>query len=65
MQFDMENTGSNKEMTAAHERSRRELALSVMREWNRDVKIVTAAAAKLVTRLSKEQCRDVIENKPI
>jgi len=61
MQFDMENTGSNKEMTAAHERSRRE----VMREWNRDVKIVTAAAAKLVTRLSKEQCRDVIENKPI
>jgi hypothetical protein len=44
-----------------HERGRREALISVMREWNRDLKPETAAAQKLVARLTESECR-MIEN---
>lgn len=42
-----------------HERSRKETLVDVMREWNREVGPVTAAAQKLVSQLNQDQCRKI------
>ncbi len=54
---------ANTAIQSDHERSRKELALTVMREWNRDIKSDTAAAEGIVKRLSFDDCKAIIDNK--
>lgn len=48
---------ARRQLKADHERSRRELTLTLMHQWNTSISAVTAVAEKIVKRLSDEQCR--------
>jgi hypothetical protein len=54
-----------KSLKADHERSRKEMAVSIIREWNRDIKPETSAADKLVTKWNEEQCRNLANLLPV
>src|SRR5690349_20314193 len=56
---------SHRALAEDHERSRRELTLKTMYNWNKDVGPATAAAEKLIPRLTESQCRDIIHNRSI
>ena len=56
---------SNRALAADHERSRRELTLITMYNWNKDVGPTTAAAERLIQRFTEAQCRDIVQNRPI
>jgi hypothetical protein len=48
-----------------HERSRRETAVNLVREWTLNIRIETSSVISLVTNFSIEQCKSLAEEKPI
>ncbi len=53
-----------RQLEADHERSRRELTLTLMHQWNASISPVTAAAQKIVEKLSFDQCRALANFQP-
>ena len=50
-------------MSHDHERSRRQFAIEIARDWNRSVGPETSAAQKLIQGLNEEQCRQIAQYK--
>ena len=56
---------ARKAMADDHERSRRQFAIEVTREWNRSVKPETSAARRLIAKLEQSQCRSIANCQPV
>lgn len=56
---------SRKAMADDHERSRRQFAIEVTREWNRAVSPETSAARELIEKLGSEECRSIAKLEPV
>lgn len=50
-----------KQLKSDHERSRRETAIRVTKDWNDSLNMTTPSARKFVQELSKEQCKNMIK----
>jgi polyhydroxyalkanoate synthesis regulator phasin len=50
-----------KQFKSDHERSRRETAIRVIKDWNDSLNMTTPSARRFVQELSKEQCKNMIK----
>lgn len=53
------------QLRADHERSRRELAVKLLQEWTKGLKLECSAVVALVVTLSAEQCDDLAKRKSL
>ena len=56
---------SRKAMADDHERSRRQFAIEIAREWNRGVAPETSAARQLIENLTPEQCQRIANHETV
>jgi hypothetical protein len=52
------------QLRADHERSRRELAVNLIKEWSDSIDVETASVIRLVRELNREQCELLVSRKP-
>jgi hypothetical protein len=53
-----------KQLRADHERSRRELAMNILRDWSNSLEVETASVLRFVRLLNVEQCEKLEDRKP-
>lgn len=56
---------SQKVLKADHDRSRKERAIEVLRQWNKEISPQASAADKLVRKWNNEQCRRLLNHQTI
>ncbi|WP_144290516.1 hypothetical protein [Chitinilyticum litopenaei] len=56
---------SKKQITADHERSRRERSVDILIEWSKNLKKEGSLARKIIECLSEDQCRDIFNQREV